>query len=234
MASNNLAAAALAQHAAAARQIRLQNGRDIGLLQRVNQVKQWQAKRLATTHADLLSSARHGQAAQFFLSDLYGTKDVSRRDAELVRVIPVMQRFLPEPALAVLARAAQLDALSEQLDMQLANQLTSQTEPSSALDQNSYQRAYLAVHQTNETARPQQMDLVIQVGSVLDTLVRKPLLGGLLKTMAPAAHAAGFDAMHDFLSRGFLAFKKMNGAREFLQIIDSRERANHEKLISST
>jgi len=35
---------------------------------------------------------------------------------------------------------------------------------------------------------------------------------------------AGLSALHDFLERGFKAFRKMRGASEFLSTIDQRER----------
>ncbi|MBP8309722.1 MAG: hypothetical protein KAY46_20765, partial [Burkholderiaceae bacterium] len=76
-------------------------------------VKHWQAQRLASTHADLLADPGTNTAARFFLDDLYGAKDFSRRDTELMRLVPTMSRLLPERALATVADAVELDALSE-------------------------------------------------------------------------------------------------------------------------
>ena len=41
-------------------------------------LRAWQAVRLARTHADLLASPSMGPAATFFLTDLYGSKDLTR------------------------------------------------------------------------------------------------------------------------------------------------------------
>ena len=38
--------------------------------------------------------------------------------------------------------------------------------------------------------------------------------------------------MHDFLERGFVAFRKMGDATEFLTTIDTRERALMEELLA--
>ena len=76
------------------------------------------------------------------------------------------------------------------------------------------------------------MQLVMSIGSTLNTLVRKPLLGGLLKSMGPVALAAGVGTMHDFLSRGFTAYKAMREAQPFLQMIESREQSMHDATIS--
>jgi hypothetical protein len=58
-------------------------------------LREWQAGRLARTHADLLASPRFGEAAQFFLSDLYGPKDFSSRDEEVERILPLLIKMLP-------------------------------------------------------------------------------------------------------------------------------------------
>src|SRR5690606_3050232 len=86
----------------------------------VHAVKSWQAHRLARTHRDLLSEPRHGPAARFFLQDLYGAKDFSQRDAELAKIVPMMVRLLPDAALATIADAVEMDALSERMDLALA------------------------------------------------------------------------------------------------------------------
>jgi len=78
----------------------------------VGAVKQWQAQRLARTHRRLLGDPRYAAAARFFLDDLYGAKDFSRRDAELARLVPTMVRLLPDAALETIADAIEMDALS--------------------------------------------------------------------------------------------------------------------------
>ncbi len=46
-------------------------------------LRNWQVARLASTHADLLSSREYGPACRFFLTDIYAARDFSRRDAEV-------------------------------------------------------------------------------------------------------------------------------------------------------
>ena len=52
----------------------------------------------------------------------------------------------------------------------------------------------------------------------------------LLKAMAGPARLAGLSQMHDFLARGFDAFRSIGGASEFLERIERRERAILEAL----
>ncbi|HOA94773.1 MAG TPA: hypothetical protein PKJ79_13530 [Quisquiliibacterium sp.] len=186
----------------------------------VHEVKRWQSARLARTHADLLETPRYRDAARFFLEDLYGAKDFSQRDAELLRVIPTLTRLLPDAALATLADAVELDALSERLDAALATALR----PGAAapLTEADYARAYRA--SAARTEREHQLDLVLMVGRSLDRLVRHPLIGRLLSAMGGPARLAGLSAMHQFLVDGFEAFRRIGGASDFLRRIDARER----------
>ncbi|HWS74490.1 MAG TPA: hypothetical protein VN324_05055 [Quisquiliibacterium sp.] len=183
-------------------------------------LKHWQSARLAATHADMLAEPRHRDAARFFLDDLYGAKDFSQRDAELAHVIPILVRTLPGSALATLADAVELDALSERLDEAMAGRLRRGDE--NDIDEAAYAQAYRSCSPMAD--REHQLDLVLSIGRSLDRLVRMPLLGALLSAMAGPARLAGVPEMHDFLVRGFRAFRGIGGASVFLGRVDTRER----------
>lgn len=185
----------------------------------LNSLKQFQALRLTTTHEDLLGSARYSQATRFFLDDLYGAKDFSSRDTQLLRIVPTLVKLLPESALSALAEAVELDALSEGLDQSLAQWFIGKEGSMELL----YGEGLVASSHWEE--RKTQIDLVQGIGNRLDRLVRKPMLGGLLSAMGPVAKAAGLAEMHEFLHRGFHAFKSMGGAQAFVSLIVRRELA---------
>ncbi|MCD6734621.1 MAG: hypothetical protein LT103_13640 [Burkholderiaceae bacterium] len=189
-------------------------------------LKNWQAHRLARTYADLLAEPRHGAAARFFLQDLYGAKDFSQRDAELARLVPMLVRLLPEPALATIADAIEMDALSERLDLEMAT-LLRESDPL-AIDEPAYADAYR--HAGSRRDRERQIELIGAIGQSLDRLVRHPMLGRLLKAMGGPARVAGLSQMHEFLMRGFEAFRAIDGASGFLARIEARERAILEAL----
>ncbi len=189
-------------------------------------LKNWQARRLARTHVDLLGEPRHGPAARFFLQDLYGAKDFSQRDAELARLVPMLVRLLPEAALATIADAIEMDALSERLDLGVATQL--RADDPMAIDEAAYADAYRRTGSRDD--RERQIELIAAIGRSLDRLVRHPLLGRLLKAMGGPARVAGLAQMHDFLVRGFEAFRVIGGASAFLARIEARERAILEAL----
>ena len=203
-------------------------GADADLRRWSHAVKEWQAARLAATHADLLETPRFEDAARFFLDDLYGAKDFSQRDAEFARVIPVLTRTLPDAALATLADAVELDAMSERLDEAVALKL--RRDDADSIGEARYAVAYRATAQRAE--REHQLDLVLAIGRSLDRLVRHPMIGTLLAAMGGPARMAGLSAMHEFLTNGFRAFRGIGGASELLGRIDRRERIILDRLYS--
>ncbi len=211
----------LARAAAQVAGLRRAIAADAGLREATGMVKRWQAARLARTHADLLADPGMAPAARFFLDDLYGAKDFSRRDAELIRLLPTLTRLLPQRALHTVADAVELDALTEQLDEGLARALGAAAGP--GLDEAGYARAYRQPDAA--VARAHQLDLVLRIGRSLDGLVSHPAIGRLLAAMALPARLAGVGQMHDFLSRGFAAFAGLPSTEAFLARIDRRERA---------
>lgn len=203
----------------------------------VTAVKQWQADRLARTHADWLASDRYRLAAQFFLDDLYGPKDVSGRDADIARIVPKLVKILPRGALRAVEDAVLLDELSERLDGEMAEQLllagvwgATPSSPAISACAISHQ-AYAAAFRTIAIDyRRQQLALVLDIGELLEHVVKMPLLRQALKLMGGPAQAAGLQTLHSFLVRGFDAFKAMGGAQLFLKQIEAREGAQIERV----
>jgi hypothetical protein len=178
-------------------------------------LKQFQAMRMVRTHADLLASPDTGAAARFFLEDLYGTHDMTQRDADIERIVPTMERLLPESALQTIAEAIVLDALSEKLDAAMA------LEVGPEFDESGYAAVYRKA--TSRADRERQIALVHSVGISLCELVRIPLIGGTLKMMRGPAQMARLGELHEFLERGFLAFKAMKAPRKFVEATVVRE-----------
>lgn len=191
-------------------------------------VRLYQRQRLAQTHADLLSDPATGAAARFFLNELYGTDDVSARDAEVEKVIKVLVRFLPAAALGTLADALEIDALSEVLDMELATAWRRADPSATVLDAAAYKTAYRAMGRFD--ARERQLALTEQIGGSLCRLARVPLLRGLLAMMRSPAHRAGVGHLHDFLERGYDTFANLPDPTGFVSTIIARERAEHGRL----
>lgn len=192
---------------------------------RLAELKDWQSRRLERTYAELAAQKRYAKATRFFLDDLYGPKDFSARDTEMMRIMPVMSRILPASAVETAALAIELDALSEELDQKVATRLAA-----GPITDASYAAAY---RQSPERAdRERQVDLIDAVGHRLDALVKRPLVERLLGLMRKPARMAGLSDLQDFLERGFAAFKDMGGADEFLAALRAREIAILNRLFS--
>lgn len=192
---------------------------------RLAEVKRWQQARLASAYADLAADERYARATAFFLGQLYGPKDFSGRDAQMLRIYPAMVRILPASAVETAALAIEVDALSEDLDRRLAAAI----EPG-PIDWDSYARAYRASSTLAE--RERQIGLIDAVGRRLDRLVRKPMLLSTLKLMRRPARIAGLEGLQHFLEEGFDSFRHMDGAGDFLRAIAERESALARRLFS--
>ncbi len=180
----------------------------------------WQSERLARTHADLLASPRYASTATFFLSEIYGPKDLSRHEEEVRRILPLMSKVLPVPGLETVCDAIELNALSESLDADMVAALGKKV---FALDEAAYMEAYRAVGRRSE--RERQIALISHLGTSLDKLTRKSFIGAALSMMRKPAMLAGLGDLQTFLERGYGAFRTMKGAGEFLDTIASRELA---------
>ncbi len=200
---------------------------DPALARQVVALKHYQQQRLRHTYADLLASSRYRKAATFFLEELYGPEDFVRRDLQFARVVPGIVRLFPGEVVGTVVALAQLHALSERLDTQMAEALIKATGDAApdgdALDAEAYGHAWRAVGQEEE--RERQVALMLQVGQSLDRHTRSRLLRASLHMMRAPARAAGLDALQQFLESGFDAFGAMGGAQEFLHTIAQRERA---------
>ncbi len=178
-------------------------------------LRQFQMARLAQTHADFLANKETRLAALFFLEDLYGTNDFSGRDADIERVIPIMERVLPLIALQYIAEAIELDALSEALDVDMANKLGEQ------FSDDAYVQAYRKVKTRSD--REKQLAHIDSVGHSLCELVHMPLIGASIKGMSIPARLTGLFELHQFLKRGFDAFKQLKNPEAFVETIVQRE-----------
>jgi len=188
------------------------------LAARVHALKTYQQRRFSQGYGDLLSSSRYGPAARFFLEELYGPRDFSERDAQFARVVPALVRLFPDEIVATVDVLAELHALSEVLDTLTAGHL-----PGTHVDAAAYLRAWQAAGRPAD--REKQVVLTLRVGESLDRLTRNPLLRHSLRMMRGPAKAAGLGELQHFLESGFDTFKAMNGAKEFLASIGTRERA---------
>ncbi len=188
-------------------------------------VKRFQALRFKATYGDLLRSVEYAAATRFFLDELYSDKDFSLRDAQFARIAGALQRFFPASVVATAVAMAELHALTEELDLAMAEAWIADSDALAGAESARYVRAWQQVGRPADRAR--QLKSVLAVGTELDRLTRMPGLRMMLKMMRRPANAAGLGSLQRFLEAGFDTFAAMSGhgshAQAFLNRIETRE-----------
>lgn len=191
-------------------------------------LQRWQLERLTTTFDDLYRREGYRHAVEFFVSDLYGGLDFRERDQEMSRVAPVMIRFLPNNALVALAEAFELQALSLEYDIEMAEYMAANG--IRTLDMARYIDVYL--HGSDRAGRERQILLISKLGRDLKGLVRRPLINRLVRMLRGPAHAAGFGNLQEFLELGLSSFRELEDPVFFVDTIYEREWAAMERLFA--
>lgn len=179
-------------------------------------LKTYQNQRLRQTHQDLLSSPLTSGAASFFLNEVYSPKDLTKRDSDLEKLIPIIEKTFPFSTLETLVQAMTLDALTEKLDTEMAIKL------GMTFTQEQYDKAFRETGSQKE--REQQLFMIEELGKSLTQLVKIPFLTMTLKVMRGPAKLANLYELHEFLENGFMVFKDMREPNKFLKTIVDRER----------
>lgn len=199
-------------------------------------LRRWQGERLRASFVDLLADARSHDAAVFFLEDLYSDQDFSSRDRDLARLLPMMARLLPERVLMAAVQAVELSAVSYAFDLRMVRALerravnVGDSGAGHRLDLESYGWAYRQAG--CRRLRGHQIDLIVQVGQHLDWAVHKHGVERLLRLSRMPAHMAGLGELQAFLERGFTAFRRLDGADDFLHRIAVQEREVSRRLFA--
>ena len=191
---------------------------DSGIRPALMGLQRWQQARLRQTYADLEAQPRFSAACVFFVEELYGGRDAELRDSQLARAAPVMQGMMPDHLLLAIGEALHLQAISLELDMELAGYLPD----CQRISQPEYAGAYRRMDAWAE--REEQIQLIGKLGRLLEETVRKRFVHGLVHLMQKPARVAGFGRLQEFIEHGLDAFAAMDGAEEFIATIEQRER----------
>jgi hypothetical protein len=196
----------------------------------VPELRRWQAARLRLSFAHFLADPSRRPAAEFFLDDVYGDRDFTRRDADIARVLPMMQRLLPEKLLATVADAIELGALTQALDLRMAESLQALAPRRRKLDESLYAEAYREVGLPR--LRAHQIDLIRRVGGGFGRALKLPGVAALLAFSRGPARFAGLSELQGFLERGVAAFEELGDAEAFVAEIERAERKASKRLFA--
>ena len=194
------------------------------------ELRRWQAGRLQRSFDHFLHDPRRAPAAGFFLSDVYGDRDFRRRDADIARVIPMMRRLLPARLLVTVADAIELGALTQELDLGMAQALADIAPRRRRLDTPLYGRAYRELGRAQ--ARERQIALIGAVGRGFARALHMPGVAKLLALSRGPARLAGLAELQGFLERGFAAFESLDDPDAFVAEIERDERRASARLFA--
>lgn len=190
--------------------------------QKTSLLRKWQSERLARTYADFAQNPRYKPALRFFLEDLYGARDFSQRNHDIRRLYDLVRHIAPEPMIRPLILSVELHYLTENLDERLLDVLVNQLGVSESITVPQYAEGYRRCD--NYAQRLQQIDLIHDLGSLIDEIVRMPFSGAMLKLGKLPLERGGWHELMAFMERGYNAFKHMRGGGPFLANVRRRER----------
>lgn len=192
-------------------------------------IADWQAERLKATHADLYRHPGYHTGLEFLLTDLYAPAGMTRRDDNIDRIFPRMVKWLPDNLLDTFAGLVELNLITQQLDLELAELCQSLGLSAASLSNDAYCRAFRNSQKLDH--RERQIALVAEVGHQLDRYVRNRTLGWLLSMSRAPAEMADLSDLHSFLHRGYSAFRKMDDVDLLIDRLVIRERRVMENML---
>lgn len=205
----------------------------LGIQSAVAQLQAWQCERLLVTHSDLAKQPKYQLAMGFFVDELYGPKDFSQRDADLVRVIPKLEKVLPQKAMDALNDALLLNSISYDLDMKMTQSLQAQSADGAVvINRKNYALAYREVGEYDK--RKLQIDTIDHLGQQLADVIHIRGIGMLIKLARKPAQLAGLLALHEFLERGYNAFHAIGDVASFVHPVLTKEREIMQQLFSAS
>ncbi|PIE44179.1 MAG: hypothetical protein CSA50_01455 [Gammaproteobacteria bacterium] len=190
------------------------------LSEELDKLASWQTHRLRKTHEDIYHDPRYRAGLEFLFQDLYQPKRFYQRDNEIDRIFPTMLKILPEPLLDTIASLIELNHLTQELDLNLADTLFNQFRVNEINEQN-YIQAYPI--SSDKQKRLHQIQLIANIGDDLEQYTKSRFLLFSLKVTRKPAEIAGLASLHQFLSRGFATFNAMPDVPQLLATIISRE-----------
>ncbi|MEJ2299091.1 MAG: hypothetical protein P8X94_11435 [Woeseiaceae bacterium] len=179
----------------------------------------WQFGYMLPFFDDLKGPPGYEEAIDFVVNDLAGV-GVSERDHDIERAAPVIVRTLPTHPLETAAAAVELNAGALEINIAIWRGLLVDGELPEQITETDYCTVCREASSYEDCMR--LVNLANELGATLKTLVRIPLIGGLLKSMRKPARAAGFGALQSFLEKGFVTFRQISDIDRFLEISHQR------------
>ena len=190
-------------------------------------LQSFQATRLNATYTDLKSDPQYEKIGVFFFEKLYAPEDFSFRDASIKKLQRVLKGKVYKGMVAAISQVIELHELSDRLDNRMvADMLAAGIGPDMDMDQ--YQMIYRGLDNYDE--RVYQINLSTEVTRAFHRLSRKWIVALSLKTVRTTAHMIGMGKILDFIYEGYEGFRAIKSIDFFVDTVQARELAWHEKI----
>ncbi len=185
----------------------------LALRNQVNSLRRWQCARLLFSYDELYQQKKYRSAMDFFTDELYGPNDFTKRDEDIRKVLPLMEKVLSKETLATFDLALKLNTLSYQLDFDLVKELGDVTD----ISNEQYALAYRNCN--NLEQRQLQLELIEKLADNLAGIAQRTSIMWVLKLSRKPAQLAGLGELQAILERGADAFRKIKKIDDFIQPI---------------
>lgn len=211
--------AELLRHTQRSNELHFQYARDSRLREIYQAFIDWQLDYLLQYFEDMQARPDQAAAVAFIISDLAGV-EISQRDQEFAKVVPMMVRLLPKNVLASAAAAMRLNASVLENNLAICQAIDAAHLLSGKVREREYAEACRCVTSYEECM--ELVGLTVELGHELQHAIEIPMIGATLKAMRGPARLAGIGALQSFLETGFRTFAALENVDQFLSEIEQR------------
>lgn len=211
--------AELLRHTQRSNELHFQYARDSRLREIYQAFIDWQLDYLLQYFEDMQARPDQAAAVAFIISDLAGV-EISQRDQEFAKVVPMMVRLLPKNVLASAAAAMRLNASVLENNLAICQSIDAAHLLSGKVREREYAEACRCVTSYEECM--ELVGLTVELGHELQHAIEIPMIGVTLKAMRGPARLAGIGALQSFLETGFRTFAALENVDQFLSEIELR------------
>lgn len=179
----------------------------------------WQLDYLLAFFDELRNKPGYSDALNFVVSELAGV-GVSKRDRQLARAAPAVTTLMPLGPLQTLARAANLNARTLEINLGICRQLQTDGKLPEIISESDYFAACRRASNYDECM--EFLHIAIDLGRALGPTVQHRLIGMTLKAMNVPAHATGFGDLQAFFEKGYATFRNIPDLDYFLAETEAR------------
>tara|TARA_B100002003_G_C14065269_1_gene512678 strand:- start:216 stop:947 length:732 start_codon:yes stop_codon:yes gene_type:complete len=189
----------------------------------------FQVDRLKGTYGDFLEKKEYREITQFFLHEVYTTRDVTERNNGFKKVYEKFKGKLGSSLVNHLAKLVDLNDLSEELDLLMVSKLH-QMGVGDKFSEDEYEEAYYLTDAYNE--RKEQIELIVKSLQTFHMLSKYRSIGLTLSVIRPYALMKGARNLMDFMQGGYKVFRITKDVSPFEKAIEDREMERLDRIYS--